>query len=168
MGLDISVYADLTFVATCDDLSEEETDAYHDKYIFAYVHPSFSDQADGLVTGFYKGNEVDEFRAGSYTGYSQFRERLSQVVHNIGSDALWIDCSQYRGKPFVELICFSDCEGIIGPKTSAKLYLDFESFYDNIKVLAKEGPYDRFLEVYESFMHAFKIAGTQNGLVQFH
>ena len=71
----------------------------------------------------------------SYSAYNRWREALAKLAgypysdleeftgHQIG--AFDVECG-----PFHELVCFSDCEGTIGPKTSAKLYQDFCDFQD--------------------------------------
>lgn len=94
--------------------------------------------------------------------------------------------------PFLELIHFSDCEGIIGPKTSAKLYKDFEKYRDKFKKESKERTrkenedqygdllktfgkerLEKFLArenqailIYDDFMSAFETA-SNNGVVLF-
>lgn len=173
MGLDISVYSNIELVKSLDDLknsgvSPEDIDRHHDDYVYLYVNPSFKKQADGLVTGFYKGNSVTGFRAGSYSGYSYFRDRLSRLALDVDVGQVWNNIENFSDKPFVDLLNFSDCEGCIGPETSAKLYKDFESFLPKAKTLPKESEYDYFLDVYLDFMNAFLVASTGNGVVSFH
>jgi hypothetical protein len=64
--------------------------------------------------------------------------------------------------PFCELINFSDCEGIFGPKTSLKLYEDFKD--NELKFALKADTDD--IRTYTQFMHAFQIA-SKGGAVQF-
>ena len=56
----------------------------------------------------------------------QRNENLNDVLNE--SDELKVDI------PFVELLNFSDCEGFIGPKTSAKLHADFLEWDEKAKV----------------------------------
>ena len=66
-----------------------------------------------------------------------------------------------RATPFYELINFSDCEGFIGPKTSAKLAKDFAAWQE------KAGERGWFSEKYAQWRAAFELAAN-GGVVQFH
>lgn len=175
MGLDISVYQKVNFVTSKDELllleagvTETEIDSYYDRYVWIYVNPSFAKQADGLKTGFYTGNYVNGFRAGSYSGYGYFREKLSRLALDVEPAQVWNNPDNFVDKPFVDLINFSDCEGVIGPETSARLFRDFERHLERAKTFPKENEYDFFLNTYLSFMNAFELASKDNGVVRFH
>jgi hypothetical protein len=64
--------------------------------------------------------------------------------------------------PFIELIHFSDCEGVINSKISKKLLADFELYEEQAK---KEDEW--FYKIYQNFKEAFEIAGNKNGVVIF-
>ena len=64
---------------------------------------------------------------------------------------------------FEELIHFSDCEGTIGPKTSAKLAKDFADWRDRAE---KHTPEEYFFAKYCDFQKAFEIA-ARGGAVKF-
>ena len=51
---------------------------------------------------------------------------LATLAGYAGADDAW----ERTDGPFWELINFSDCEGVIGPKTSAKLAGDFAAFQE--------------------------------------
>lgn len=170
MGLDISVVSNLNFVCSRDELSDEECDQHHDDYVFLFAHPDFEAQADEMETGFYTGEYEEGFRAGSYGGYSRFREELCKAMLDVDPVEVWNNPNRFNGIPFVELINFSDCEGTIGPQTSAKLYWDFKEHLEKAEKLftSDYDGYDYLLETYKNFMNAFEIAGSKNGAVQFH
>jgi len=183
MGLDISVYRKVTFVRDMDPDEDEGAD-WRSRGRLA-SHPHFPAQFDGMKDGLYelsgdcerasaaewKGGEPDpdrmQFRAGSYSGYSQWRARLAQLA---GYRAEWRgDWNVPASGPFVELVNFSDCEGAIGPKTSAKLAKDFAEWQERADAyaatLGDDGAW--FAELYRTWRRAFEMAaGT--GAVDFH
>ena len=61
------------------------------------------------------------------------------------------------------MINFSDCEGVIGPKTSAKLAKDFAEF----QAQADAHPDDWFRDLYTTWRRAFELA-SDDGAVGFH
>lgn len=168
MGLDISYYKDMKFIR--EDI---EDDDYNDGITSVYVNPSFPDvnQHDGMVSGLYSHGEGGGFRAGSYGGYNRWREQLCDMAHGVLPEYVWHNFDNYRGLSFAELIHFSDCEGVIGPKTSAKLAADFADWQDRAEKYATtiKDEYDRewFLRKYAEWRKAFEFA-SQDGAVCFH
>lgn len=147
MGLDIVYYRDLR------KTTEDDPDASH-----LWVNPSFKDRADGMEDGYYKAEKRWSFRAGSYSSYNHWRNQLA-ILGGFDSDHdAWIN---HEGGPFWEIIHFSDCEGIIGPKTSHKLAIDFEAYQWKAN---KEG--DLFRVIYNEFRKAFHNA-QHSGAVLF-
>jgi hypothetical protein len=125
MGVDISAYRNVKRVM-CDRGSEGECD--HE-----YAHPNedFPGRADDISRGCYEVADDDksEYEQGvhrAYSSYNRWRERLCAVVLGVQPDQVWNYPEHFAGKPFFELINFSDCEGVIGPQTCAKLAKDFE------------------------------------------
>lgn len=170
MGLDISVVINLSRI------DPQPTDANEDDYIYIGKHNYFEQQADGL-TGYYEGEYTKSFRAGSYSGYNDWREKLCHMALGIEPDVIWENPNDFKGKPFVELINFADCEGTIGPQTSAKLYqdfLDYDEMASQYTELTSEeeatiGLYKTwFYDKYKDWTDAFRSASTQNGAVLFH
>lgn len=168
MGLDISAIAGpLIDKGHKDNFDERQMDDLIDSAltITAYTHPSFEDRLKPLQRGhIYVGNHKREhenfgFRAGSYSGYGQYRDWLiglgQKARRGMPTDV---------DKPFYEQVNFSDCEGVIGPVASGDLYNDYASLHEK----AKEHPEDWFLQVYENFMAAFKLAAETEGAVVFH
>lgn len=155
MGLDIVALREVQWHPPADDW---------DYHVFRSAHPNpyFADRADGLKDGLYSFTSDYSFRAGSYGGYNRWREWLSALALGVAPEKVWNDYETWVGSPFVELIDFSDCEGLIGPKTSEKLAQDFETFL----AVAERDRDDYYLTTYRHFANAFGMA-SHDGLVQF-
>lgn len=184
MGLDIRYYRNLRALPSGEGRDANgEIDDYG-KYVGFFVDTKhFADRAEGILQGtVYEFQPLDSggFRAGSYSGYSSWRETLARIagypiapLPPIGdadrpyaaehphSTAAWKTPEVTRALPFYELIDFSDCEGTIGPVTSAKLARDFAAYQE---IADGEGEY--FRDVYANFRRAFEAA-AQNGAVVF-
>lgn len=157
MGLDISYYRVATFVKP--EMTDEDWD---NDLVHIYVNPDFAERADGMLEGAYKTEGDDGFRAGSYSGYNWWRAKLADMAGTPQSRS-------GEGKPFHELIWFSDCEGVIGPVTCRKLAEDFaankkkaQEFSNNMSV---DGGY--WMQKYEEWERAFRTAAG-SGCVRFH
>lgn len=157
MGLDITAYKDIQKVTGAYVLDGEPVDGAgneldYNSHVTICINEPFKDRADDLIDGTVcTFSEAFEFRAGSYSGYSIWREKLAELAN-------W---PKVKG-PFWELICFSDCEGVIGPKTSAKLAKDFADYQKK----ADDHKDDYFRERYNDWRKAFEMA-SQNGMVDF-
>jgi hypothetical protein len=161
MGLDISA---------CSKINK--TDNLDEATIFIYRGENHNDQAKDIEKGTYiEDNEAEtcRFRAGTYSGYNTFRDLLSQIALGVEAKAVWVEEEKYVGKPFYEMINFSDCEGNFGPQMSDKLHKDYmehrETFHEKIK---SKNPYEGYYEsVYDNFMKGFEIA-SKGGILSFH
>ena len=142
MGLDISAVSELERVELPEGV-EPFSDAYYDweenqgGHVWFFNTPSvFPEQAEGVDDGAYISDGASHgFRAGSYTGYGMWRDELSHAAGYFGgSSDVWakVDGGGYKGRPFEELINFSDADGFIGPVVSKKLYQDFVDNEKNI------------------------------------
>ena len=183
MGLDISAYKKATFIR--ERGNREDGDEQWPAVTYLYANPDFPGRADGMQDGLYDvgghtrfGLEADRdkdhqlhFRAGSYSGYNAWREKLCWFALGLQPDAIWRGKDEkYAGKPFIELINFADNEGLIGPQTSAKLARDFQTNGEAIKEKAKRelGPEaDWFCNLYDTWQKAFELASGE-GCVHFH
>lgn len=160
MGLDITAYSHAKKVnGEFDD----------NKHTNVYIIDAFRKQADGLKEGCYEISEygVERFRAGSYSGYNEWRDWLAHVVGKSDKE-IWANPDP--SIPFVELINFADNEGTIGPKTSAKLYKDFVKMFPEVLKAATKLDVDTsmwYLSRYFRWMDAFELAQYE-GFVQFH
>ena len=135
MGLDISALSELERIELPEGI-KPWSDEYYDweeeqaGSVWRFQKPnSFTEQAEGLDDGFYtSSDDYFGFRAGSYTGYGMWRDELAHAAgYYGGSSDVWakVDGGGYKGRPFEELINFSDADGFIGPVVSKKLYQDF-------------------------------------------
>lgn len=154
MGLDISYYSKIERIGDADGETE-----YADGNAPIYVNPDFPAQADGLTGGAYTCVDSGGFRAGSYGGYNAWRRWLAEQAGYVDNDA-------FEGKlpsdtPFLPLVNFSDCEGVIGAKTSKRLAADFAAYAD--KVAGDEYHIGKFHE----WKRAFEVA-SDGGAVVFH
>lgn len=154
MGLDISYVNKLTFLR-----EEDGTDYAWPEEMRLYPNPDFPAQADGLKDGIYKYEDVGEFHAGSYSGYNQWRNQLAQLAGYGSAEQAWTTTEG----PFRELINFSDCGGVIGSITSAKLAKDFAEYQH----AADQHQDSYFLERYNFWRKAFEVASNA-GAVCFH
>lgn len=168
MGLDISYYQNLKFDSPD---SNDNEDKYDTDLIHLYKVKGGADRSDALKTGWYKGERGGSFRAGSYSGYNHWRDHLARCMLQLEARQVW-ESEPDEGsssRPFVELINFSDCEGFIGPKTSAKLAEDFSANAEKAQKYSQDLGEDQdwFYTKYKDWMAAFKAASS-DGVVQFH
>ena len=109
--------------------------------------------------------EQHDFRAGSYSGYNLWRVQLSQFALGVEPSTVWENPERFAGRPFVELINFTDCDGRIGTRLAVKLAADFRAHADEAaKYAATLDEGESFLENYNDFARAFELAGQQGAL----
>ena len=158
MGLDISVYENLKLVKCPTE--DEKDNLFH-------IYTGFPEQLDDIIDGSYYQYDYNSdlsFRAGSYGGYNYWRNQLAELAGYGSAKFVWDENNDLGEKRyFVELINFSDCEGVIGPKTSEKLYKDFIQFDNRAKEVD-----EIFYNIYCCFKDAFYYAYRKNGCVRFH
>ncbi|MCG7985085.1 MAG: hypothetical protein JAY90_20335 [Candidatus Thiodiazotropha lotti] len=164
MGLDITAYSNLELAA--GDVDPNDTE---DSVVSFYVNPDFPRRAGDIVDDqAYQFKNEEDFYAGSYGGYNQWRETLAEIAgypkgqteNGVESYAatVWRDP---KPGPFMELINFSDCEGVIGTEISTKLAKDFAEYQD------KADDQDEFFKKkYALWRSAFEMA-SKNGAVKF-
>jgi hypothetical protein len=160
MGLDVRAFS------RCRP--DTNTGEDQDDLIHVYGR-DFPERLDGRAEGYYvSDDEGFHFRAGSYTGYSRWREKLCRLALGVSPEETWGDQIVFGGaNPFFELIHFSDCEGAIGPETSAKLLHDFDEWFDRASQATERGEWDEYdFRVYQNFKRAFTIA-ADGGFVVF-
>lgn len=168
MGLDITAYSKTVKTDITEDEYEENWEKYDGEHERINVNPSFLERADGLENGIYQINgESYGFKSGSYIGHGMRRNHLAQIAgypssksrhHMDFSQGAW----EAENGPFWEFINMSDCEGVIGPKTSAKLYEDFEKF--EAVILTQEEDFQLWCQHWK---RAFELA-KDSGFVDFH
>lgn len=152
MGLDVEAYKKMTKIAEPErdeygELVDWETLVEVDQSTLDYTEQYFKGRTQGLVAGVYSSDESLRFRAGAYSYYNRFREKLGKLASN---------------SQLYEVIMFSDCEGFIGPLVSQKLAKDFNDLEESAREQLDE--YD--METYMNFKKAFELA-SEGGCVQF-
>lgn len=161
MGLDIRAYAGLVpsdrGVYRDGDIVSPETGQLVPDLTSFYQHPVYK-AWNQTVQHQQVYSYFDElaFRAGSYTGYSGFRNWLEDLA--VGPDE---NCEP--GDPFYELVIFSDCEGTIDSIVAQKLHRDFV-LHDHKARTSKFA--DWYYPTYCDFTNAFRIASV-SGAVRF-
>ena len=124
MGLDITAYSKITRCTECesfDDSDSKWSSKEVVKHRWLSVLPERTRVADGLETACYIVDDEYGFRAGSYGGYNLWRDLLSRAFLGVPARDVWRNPGAYDS-PITSLINFSDCEGLIGPVTSASLH----------------------------------------------
>ena len=169
MGLDITAYTKLTKVADgTEELRQTEGYDWRTQWLvtpgdIALTEKDFPGRTIGLAPGLYSYAKRHDFRAGSYSGYNDLRRWLAVLAGHGTPEAVWAkrQAAMPCEGPFVELIDFSDCEGIIGPVVSAKLARDFADFQDRV------GDFGYDAQLYGHWRRAFEMA-ADGGAVDFH
>lgn len=178
MGLDIHAASHLAFARPMpegedfDSLEEEvnrQDKCLDEVYFLLYPNdPGWEAHLTGMEPGLYEYTPATEqchFRVGSYSAYNWWREQLSRFALGVEPNTVWEDPDRFSGRPFVELINFTDCDGRIGTQLAAKLAADFRSHEDKATGFAAglDGG-DGFLSVYREFAVAFEVAAQQGAL----
>jgi hypothetical protein len=185
MGLDITAYSKLVKLDAVFDADGEPIDPetrepldWHN-YMRVYVNSDFPGRSGSLEhKGCYTYGEDFGFRAGSYGGYNEWREQLAKFA---GYPTLLYERVQgyapsakerhdaaawngmCEGLPFVELVNFSDCEGVICAEVAAKLARDFAEHDERAKATGDDWFYGRYCD----WRKAFELA-SDAGCVTFH
>jgi hypothetical protein len=170
MGLDITAYRKIKLVCVQDGDAWEEAwtpDTCTVHLWPGYVNePQFQEQiagADLVPDGTYEYEEEFGFRAGSYSGYNDWRNKLALEMLGVSAEEVWANSEVYRDRQFFLLINFSDCEGFIAGPSAERLAQEFAK-YQEVADRHLEGWY---LEQYNNWRKAFELA-ADNGLVDFH
>lgn len=162
MGLDVTAYR-MIAPAPEAELDEGGYPVEWDSYIritpelIQLTEQNFPGRTQGLAPGVFGFVEAMDLRAGSYGGYSLWRDWLAKLVGFQSATDYWKRADSTS--PFWELINFSDCEGYLGPVACAALVEDFARFtpdgnvYENAK--------------YQEWAQAVAI-GADGGFLLFH
>lgn len=169
MGLDITAYSRL---APAGGIAADDEDAYA-THVRVLPSRHFPGREAPLSEGWHSFADRMGFRAGSYGGYNDWRERLAKLAgypatmgggyrtyptHAAGA---WASTEG----PFWELINFSDCDGTIGSAAAQKLARDFAEWDERAKAADPESPW--FYDLYQLWRKAFELA-ADGGCVDFH
>lgn len=165
MGLDITAHAKIA-LAPDAKIEDGEPVAYEVFWIAKQVEGTerdFPGRTEGLVHGacYTKGERSMDFRAGAYSSYNRWREWLARLA---GYEVEELFDRLPAEGPFVELINFTDCDGVIGPTCAGKLAKDFATYQTQAET-SKSPP--GYLEFYNKMRAAFELA-ADGGAVRFH
>jgi hypothetical protein len=157
MGLDVAIYGRPSPVA-CSPGCE------NDDHIDLSPTRAFPRHFEGLPTGHFTALSKMRFRAGSYSGYGDWRDWLSSTFLRAKPLAVWEHPDQFADRPFYWLVDFSDCDGTIGPVVCRKLAVDFRV---NLERAMQEATDDWRMTLYCRFMAGFELA-SDGGFAQWH
>lgn len=172
MGLGVIAYEHI--IKADGNEAFDETGEVRDGWFQIHVNNSFPGREDRLkhLHAYRSVGGVIRFRAGSYGAYNGWREQLAElagwprtthVLFGVDDHCYTAGAWSAAGGPFWELINFSDCEGVIGPATSAKLAKDFSDFQEKVDL----HPDEWFKKKYSEWRKSFELAAN-NGVVVFH
>jgi len=126
----------------------------------------------GIDGGVYRlDGETTEFRVG-YSEYNEWREALALYTLGVTPEEIWTDPEAFLGEPFVRLINFSDCDGVIGGRPARTLARESDENRAAIAERARNAtdvdPDHAvwFMEIYDDFARAFALA-AEDGCVSF-
>lgn len=150
MGLDIHAYKNLKEIESVYDFEDgchEPKDKSIYDYIFMSPNEHFLTQNMDFKLNMMYSYDKDylSFRVGSYSSYVSWREKLAKFVGYKPVDSTYHNklshqegAFEYETGDFLELICFSDCDGFIGTSCSKKLFNDFVRNRDKILEIFKD------------------------------
>ena len=168
MGLDVTAYKNAKRLNefTADEWGEpKDIDS-----VQAYI-ADFKERAGNITDGYYTYDDSYGFRAGSYSGYNNWRDELARLAgyqntkydeHGYERESHAAGAWKLDGGPFWELINFSDCEGILGTEVCKKLLADFIEYDEKAKSFDSY-----FYERYKEWTEGMKYA-ADNGFFDFH
>lgn len=163
--LDITANSHMVLMEKCDTYLDKYDSRTNIRHIYRSVD---FDRMDGYPDGYYKTTDKVPsvvFRAGSYSSYNRWRNCLALAIHGKPAEEFWYDGAFGA---FAELINFSDCDGCIGPITSAKLAKDFAQHGATFRSYARSySEWTWLIEKYTKFRNAFETA-SEGGFVEFH
>lgn len=182
MGLDVTAVGAFEMApALAVDEDGGIADAPDFSWTEAYANPEFPGRADSLPAKFlYRSDETEHTVHVGYSIHSYWRDWLAKTAGYPAAEPDGIDDSYtrmfphttaaWRGHvgPFYELLNFSDCEGVIGPDTSAKLAVEFAEWEERIMATPNDvAPRFDFHKLYRGWKRSFEIAAGK-GFVHFH
>ena len=165
MGLAIRAYRKMTKIKNVV-IDEEDPVLDDGLVVIVRANQDWPERLEGVEGGVYRSLSIlDVGKIGSYSSYSSFRNELAKLsFQGRSASDVWAETEMghLNEGPFFELINFSDCDGLIGPKISSKLSKDFAEWND--RAYEHFVPYD--YERYKQLRLAFEFA-SDNGVVKF-
>ncbi len=146
-------------------LGENKQHWYPDNVAHLSTNPGWKEKSELDYNGYYEvRGKSYSFRAGSYSGYGYWRRWLSEIFLGVKPEEIWENPKKFKGKPFVELIDFTDCDGVLGKTVCKKLAEDFQA-----AVLFEKDEQDadgHHIITFRNFQKAFELA-AEKGVVLF-
>lgn len=164
MGLDTSTLLNPLFYRTAEGASDD-VDALYDNYTYVYANPGFPEHSEGYPGGFYEGQSSWGFRF-SYGGYSSVRRSICNLTFGIEPEEIWNNFDMFRDCALAWFVHFSDCEGFIGPRTSAIIAAGFDALVSRTDYedrAARESFW--FPDAVQDIRTTFATAAESNGFV---
>jgi hypothetical protein len=135
-----------------------------------YSVDEFPLHAEGLQAGLYSYTDRGDFRAGSYSGYGEWRNWLSTTMLGMSAREVWaawgddVQSSHIRDRGIAWLVNFSDCEGYISAPVAARILADMEAHFDAALAAAPDRWYaDRLIQ----WITALRAVAPTNGVIEF-
>lgn len=159
MGLDVVAYERV------DRLSE--TPAPDDVWATWFQAVVADESMRGALAGlepnaYYRPTgEVCDFRAGSYSGYNEWRAELCRRALGAEPEDVWNAPDEYHDQPFFLLVNFSDCDGVFGHEAAARLADEFEK--ERERVCSNSDLH--FRRLYDQWAKAFDLASGEGAVV---
>lgn len=157
MGLDVRVYNNIK-------ITEKEEYADFTAFVSSeYWKYKIKNLKEGKA---YKGDSCFRGVSCACSSHNRFRETLIKLIGR--DDLLDVDGKIKWNElpddmPFYDFIDFSDCEGCLDWEISAKIYTDFEKYFDKAKLELNE--YN--ISIYETWLETFNY-GRSNSVVVFY
>ena len=154
MGLDVSVYTNITL---CDNIDDSDFVAYviNDSWLWK-IQNLVKDQA-------YNGTEENVGVSYPYSFHSRFRKFVLLITGISGlvveGDIVWNNLIQ--NTPFEPFVNFADNEGVLDWEVSKVIYNDFEKYKEAANKYAETDiifDLDRMKREYLNWLDIFKVA----------
>lgn len=127
MGIGVTVYKNVhPFGVIGKDFLNEDIYEFEDTVITK--NPQFDYDIELDPTLYYTGDYILSEHIGAYGFYNDFREQLCIVMFGISYKKYSEYNEDFDQKPFYPILYSSDCEGVVGPLFSKKLYRDFKNY----------------------------------------
>ena len=110
------------------------------------------------------GDDNDPHIGIPYSSYNDFRNQVCYMANGVQDSCIWMRPNEYKGKPFVEMVNFTDCNGSFDYEIAKKLLKDFNDFY----VKAKEELSDWDFSLYETYMKILQKCIDYEGIVRYY
>lgn len=182
MGLDVTSYSAIAALPADWEPplvnGERDWDELYERDIQrAYTNVAFPRAMDGLEGG-HDNDKFSEMRSlgsrwyqltgpgpkthASYSGHGDYRDELTEAFWTPEQRDGYEEGDVPEGAPFIDLIYFSDCEGLMGPEACARLHADYVK-YPELGTDSTDWNYRRHQNWAKAVEHA-----SHGGCLRFH